>query len=346
MNHIPKTFVSIIIPARNESKNIRACLESVCRQRYPSDLFEILIVDDASTDDTAQVVGQYIREHTECSIKLISLPFDKHHAKKYALETGISNSKGELIVTLDADCTIGNQWLESVAFYYEEKKARMIVMPVQMEAKTSFFSNIQALEFMALIASSAGSLGWSRPLMCNGANLAFSREAFDLIGGYSSNHQISSGDDMFLMFNIQKRFGNKAVHFLKNNAAVAFTEASPTLDAFVHQRLRWTSKSKTYSNSWVISIAIIVFLMNLSLLTSWIFFFTSLCSLHVVIIILVSKTLFDFLLLFSFANYFKQRKPFWTYIPAVFIIPIYTVLIGLLGNIIPSKWKGRRVSAV
>ncbi len=346
INKSLNVFASIIIPARNESNNIRQCIESICNQNHSSESFEIIIVDDASIDDTKFQVESLIREYHNFNFKLISLPFNEHQGKKNAIEQGILASIGELIITLDADCLVGKQWLSHIVSYYREKQPKMIVLPVNIEANHSFFSNIQSLEFMGLIASSAGSLGCNLPLMCNGANLAYPREAFELSGSYSSNQKIASGDDMFLMFGIQKKFGKASVHFLKNLEVIARTQASPTLKSLINQRLRWTSKSKAYTNPWVIFVALIVFISNLVIILSWVFPFINLITLNEAIFLLSFKASFDFILLFTFARYYKQKKTLWFYLPGVFLIPVYTFLIAIFGNIIPSKWKGRRVSAL
>ena len=341
---VPTVFCSIIIPARNEEDCIIRCIETLFIQNFPSHLFEIIVVDDVSTDGTAELVKQFIQNNVIRNITLISLSKEESESKKFAIEKGIFKSKGELIITLDADCIVGKDWLRNIGSYFQEKTPEMIVLPVFISPAKNIFAGLQAVEFLGLIASSAGSLGARMPLMCNGANLAFTRKAFLEVGGYSSNQNITSGDDVFLMFSIQKKYGKSAIHFLNSNAAAAYTHAATTIQSFVNQRLRWTSKSKAYKNPWVIFVAFLVLLINLSIIISLVLFFFNVFTIMETIALFTMKSAIDFFLLLLFASNYKKYSILWYFIPAAFILPIYSVIIGFLGNIIPSKWKGRRVS--
>jgi glycosyltransferase involved in cell wall biosynthesis len=125
------TKISIIIPARNEEENIGYCLQSIIEQSYPAHLFEVLVVDDHSTDNTAAIIKSYASNN----VKLISLKDylsanEINSYKKKAIEISIQQSNGELIVTSDADCIFPKNWLTSIASFYESKRPAFIVMPV------------------------------------------------------------------------------------------------------------------------------------------------------------------------------------------------------------------------
>src|SRR5689334_6235569 len=115
---IQQTRISIIIPARNEEKNIGALLDSLQQQTYPKELTEIIVVDDNSSDQTVIVIHQYP------GIKLLQLKEDAINSyKKKAIETGIAASSGELVVTTDADCIVGPEWLRTIVDRYTSKSA-------------------------------------------------------------------------------------------------------------------------------------------------------------------------------------------------------------------------------
>ena len=120
--NIPEETVSVIIPFRNESKNILESLRSLENQDYPKDRFEVIYVNDFSEDDSLEKI---METEKSCNIKVISVPeySSKAALKKRAIQFGIENSKGEIIITTDCDCTHDSQWLKTMLSYYDEKTA-------------------------------------------------------------------------------------------------------------------------------------------------------------------------------------------------------------------------------
>ncbi|MDD5570913.1 MAG: glycosyltransferase, partial [Bacteroidales bacterium] len=163
-NH--NTFASIIIPVRNEEENIMECLKSIIEQTYPKELFEIIVVDDNSTDSTVEKV-----KAINSGIKLIELKNEKSF-KKEAIQEGIKQAKGELIITTDGDCIAGELWLENIISFYEKEKPKMMILPVVYHNEKNIFEKIQSLEFLSLIGSAGASALLMNPVLCNGANLA------------------------------------------------------------------------------------------------------------------------------------------------------------------------------
>jgi cellulose synthase/poly-beta-1,6-N-acetylglucosamine synthase-like glycosyltransferase len=196
LNFKPATKISIIIPARNEEQNIANCLQSIINQSYPQELFEVLVVDDHSTDNTAAIVLSYQQQN----IKLITLKdFVAANAinsfKKKAIEIAIGQSTGELMVTTDADCIAPANWLQTIAAFYQEKKPSFIVMPVAINYSNKFIEMFQAVDFMTLQGITAASVNKKIHSMCNGANLAYTKKAFNDVNGFTGIDSIASGDD-------------------------------------------------------------------------------------------------------------------------------------------------------
>jgi len=207
--------VSLIIAVRNEAGNIKNLLNSLICQDYPKHLLEIIIVDDHSTDHTSQMLNEiYVNQKGVKNLTFLTLSKENEIGKKAALDFGIQMSTGELIVITDADCTTKNNWITTLASFYIQKKPQMILGPVSINHNKSFFSKLQALEFMSLISSAAGSCNAGFPLLANGANMAFTKQAYIDCGGFSGNMHYPSGDDMFLMIGIKRKFGTKAIRFL------------------------------------------------------------------------------------------------------------------------------------
>ncbi len=343
-NHIdPNTFVSIVIPARNESKSIVACIESLMAQNYSRAWFEVIVIDDHSTDDTPLLLNKLKSSSGSMNLHNLSMSINTVSSKKNALDFGISKANGTIIITLDADCVVGENWLSNIVSYYQSFAPKMMVLPIFLNSNSLIFSKLQSLEFMSLIAASAGSLGQHKPLMCNGAGLVFERSAFEKVGGYQSNLHIPSGDDIFLMHEIKREYGSHSIHFIKNPDVLVRTHASSTFKEFISQRLRWTSKSKHYRDPWIIFVAIIVLLTNLGILYSLLRICTGHVEIKFVAVFLALKAAVDFILLYVFASFYQAKKQLWYFFPVFLLLPIYTVLIGILGNVLSFSWKGRRV---
>ena len=175
-----KTRVSIIIPARNEEKNILHCLNAIAQQTFPKELREIIVVDDKSDDGTAAVASVWIANH---SINAKNISPESGIGKKNALNAGIKISGGELIVTTDADCVMGKDWLSTIVCYYEKYSPDMIAGMVALNQQGNFLSSFQSLELTGLTAIGAAGIYFDKPLLCNGANLAYRKSAFESAGG-------------------------------------------------------------------------------------------------------------------------------------------------------------------
>jgi len=336
--------VSVIVAVRNEAGNIETLLHSLLQQNYPQ--LEIIIVDDYSTDDTKRLLEE-ISENTRTAenLKILSLGKEEGIGKKAALSRGIKSASGELIVITDADCTAGVSWIQSLASFYAEYKPQMILGPVRMADGGTFFGKLQSLEFISLISSAAGSCNAGFPLLANGANIAFTRSAFESCGGFKGNMQYPSGDDMFLMMNIKRKFGANSIRFLRSEEALVSTPATTELRPFIQQRLRWVSKSRGYTDPSLIMASILVFLANFWLIATA---FSALFlpgHLKFFLLLFLVKLLVDIPLMLSFARFQRSVKLLLLFPFMELLNAAYTVVIGIAGNFGKYEWKGRKVSA-
>lgn len=347
------TKISIVIPARNEALNIQACIDSILNQTYPKNLFEIIVVDDFSTDNTAVLVQAYAL----ANVRLIALK-DYVEAnsinayKKKAIETGILYASGDLVVTTDADCIVQPTWLQTIAAFYEEKNAAFIAMPVRYYGNKNFLEIFQALDFMTLQGITGASVHKKFHSMCNGANLAYSKKIFYEVGGFNGIDNIASGDDMLLMHKIFKH-SPKKVFFLKSPCIIVDTLPMPTVKQFFNQRIRWASKADKYDDKRIIVVLVMVYFFNGLLLAlpiivlfsnphfSLLTFHFSLITFWVALVAL--KTLVELIFLYPVAKFFKQQKLLWWFPVAQPFHILYTVIAGWLGKFGSYQWKERRV---
>jgi cellulose synthase/poly-beta-1,6-N-acetylglucosamine synthase-like glycosyltransferase len=190
--------ISVIIPVRNEESSIEMLLTDLLQQKKQQSEYEILVIDDHSTDQTAVIAKNLTK--TIANLTVLELP-TKTTGKKNAIHLGIKHSHFQYIITLDGDTRVGENWLPSICWYLQAHNPSMLVMPVTFTDNRNLFSKMQSIEFMSLVGSGAGAIGMKQPIFCNGANLAFKKESYYQ---YHSNPCIPSGDDTLLLLNIKK----------------------------------------------------------------------------------------------------------------------------------------------
>ncbi len=340
----PTTKISIIIPARNEESNIANVLANLLEQNFPPELFEIIVIDDFSHDRTPEIVTSFQTKNIRLLHLKDYLKPDEiiQSYKKKALEIGIRHSIGELIITTDADCRMNINWLQTMVSFYEEKRCHMVVAPVLIDHDKNFFQKFQALDLVGLIGITGATLQLNFPTMCNGANLAFRKQSFYEVNGYEGISEKTSGDDMLLMHKMAKRW-KRGVLFLKHNDAVVSTQAQRSILSFLKQRIRWTSKSEAYKGVQIILNLLAVLLFNFSILVSFAISFFSPDFLLLFLIQFVTKVIMDFAFLSQATNFFNRKNLMWIFLPAEILHVIYIVTVGIAGNFLPVKWKGRLV---
>lgn len=191
--------VTVIVPARSEEAHIRACLTDLLRQDYPQEFFHLIMVDDGSEDGTAPIAAELATQHPNLTVMRA-----KGAGKKQALQQVIDATESELIATVDADCRIAPTWLSTMVAAQQQDMASMVLGPVVLTPATGLFQRIQRMEFLAIMGVTGGSAAMGHPVMANGANLLFDRNAFTEAGGYSGSGN-PSGDDVFLMLKMKGR---------------------------------------------------------------------------------------------------------------------------------------------
>jgi poly-beta-1,6-N-acetyl-D-glucosamine synthase len=341
VSHTPATFISVIVPARNEEKNIGNLLNDLNAQTYPSSLFEVIIMDDHSTDGTAQIVRSYIPSASfRLSLRTAGIPGNLSFKKK-AIEDGISISKGTLIMTTDGDCRLGPEWISTVENFYHHKKAKFISSPVLFN-EGSIFKNLQNMEFASLIGTGAASLNMGMPNMCNGANIAYEKQVFLEVNGFQGNENIPSGDDEFLMHKIFRRYPDK-VSFLKSTSALVYTDAKESLADFFEQRKRWASKWGSYTFLHIKALAIFVFIYNVSLLLGIILTFSGNYPPLLLLIQLIPKIILEAVFISSVLNLSGKRLNPILFLCLQIAYPLYVIAVSMISRIGGYSWKGRTI---
>lgn len=340
----PRTPISVIIPARNEAANIGACVSSIVAQDYPAELIELIVVDDHSEDNTAaiaQAAGQDIVKVV--SLKDLLTDADAVNAyKKRALGAGIKASSGTLIVTTDADCIAPPNWLRLLAACQEQYGAAMIIGPVAYSSSSSLLDVFQSLDFSTMQGITAASHALRLGGMANGANLAFTRAAFDAVDGYSGTEHLASGDDYLLLNKMQQAFPEQ-IAYLKSPDAIVTTTPQPDWSSFLQQRVRWASKSGKYSDHRLTSILMMVYAFNVAFLVLAIAGFWDARLWLAGAAMLVIKTVFELILLYPVARFFGKQRELSLFPLLQPLHIMYIIMAGFLGMRGGYQWKGRRV---
>lgn len=339
------TKVTVIIPARDEAENLPVLLKALQAQTYPAALLEIIIIDDFSTDDTAGVVTRFPAENVQL-LKMsdhLSTNERLNSYKKKAIAMAISRASGGLIVTTDADCVMGPKWIETIVQFYEKYQPKFIAAPVSFYKERNFFMKLQSLDFMTMQGITGAAAQLKAGTMCNGANLAYEKSAFNDVGGFTGIDNIASGDDMLLMYKIYSAYPD-GVMYLKSEEAIVRTLPVDTLKGFMNQRIRWSSKADKYEDKRITWVLLLVYLFNASLLVLGIVALVSPSWWPSFLILLLLKVTLELYFLVPVARFFRKTSLLLWFIPGqLFHIP-YIVLAGWLGKFGSYQWKGRQVN--
>lgn len=334
-------FVTVIVPFRNEEKNIINCLKSLSAQSFPKNSYEVIFIDDNSDDSSFELLDRISKEE---NFVLLKSPYSSHSRahKKKAISYAIESSKGDIIITTDADCTHGKFWLQTMTNSFDSNTA-FVSGPVEFNSNGGTFQELQKLEFSSLILVGAGLIGINNPIICNAANLGFRKKVFEEVGGYDDNITLSSGDDEFLMQKIH-RTTNYSIKFCSHSEAIANTVPNESIDQFYQQRKRWASKGFHYVDKNIVLMLILIFLFYLSIpvqiiagfILNKVFFITVLFS-------LIIKFLIEYKIVIIEGKHLFNKIPEKAFLLAeLFHIP-YIIISGLSGVFGNYKWKGRKI---
>lgn len=338
-------FFSVIIPARNEREHIGALLNALSNQHFSPVRFEVLLIDDHSEDDTV-AIARAIGAALPLSLRIISLKEEESEGfemkgKKRALQKGITAARGEIIVTTDADCVMGEDWLQSIHDYFVSKGAKMLVGPVTYHTAENLFGQLQIIEFAALVGTGAVSLGFGQPNMCNGANLAFEKQAFERVGGYKDNMHIPSGDDEFLLQKIYKQFPQQ-VFFNANPKGIVATYPAENIKSFVAQRKRWGGKWRLHKSLSVKLLALFIFFFHLVLLVSLVWTIFGELNPYMFAGTFLIKSAFEYFFLKRVLHHLGKPLYFKHFVFLQAIYSLYILVLGMLANSGTFEWKGRK----
>ncbi len=323
--------ITVIVPFHNEESVLDNCLRSIVNQKIQTGLVEIIAINDHSTDNSVHIASKYAEKYMR--VQLINAT---ERGKKQALLQAISEAKGDIIVTTDADCTHHEHWLMHIAAYFTEYSPKLLAGGVKYRNADSIFQKFQQMELLSYVTSGAGAIGINHAIMCNGANMAFSKSAFNEFED-PYNLKYLSGDDVFLLHAMKKKYNND-IHFIKSEETVVETQSSKTFKEYVRRKARWASKAKGYYDNDTKFTGAVVLAVNLLLVCGILAIPFKIVFYIPVLVILGVKTATDWHFLKQSANLFKSvnllsLSPYFELIHA--FIVAYSAVVGFYSK---KRW--------
>lgn len=331
---------SILIPFRNEAHNLPQLIRSLKEINYPKHLFEIIFIDDQSTDGSAALVKKEI-PNSKIATQLITNQNPGSSPKKEALKLGIEYAQNDWILTTDADCTVPQNWLLAYHSMITKKVSKMIAGPVCYYQPKSFFEEFQLLDFMSLQGVTIGAFGLGKPLLCNGANLCYQKALYYEINGFEGNLHLSSGDDIFLLEKAIKKYP-ESLDYLKTKDAIVYTSTQQSLKDLIQQRIRWAKKSSAYTNIINKGLGLLVFGMNAIIVLCTILWIFEVLDWTLFLAVWTTKLFVDLLCIASALKFFGQIHYLRSFIISSMFHPLFVFCIVVMTFFSNYTWKQRQ----
>lgn len=326
-------FVSVVVPARNEEANIEQCVRSLAASDYLPERFEIIVVNDRSSDRTGEVLAGLQQEISNLIVH--NATDDRANTnlqgKPRAVHQGIMRSKGEFVLMTDADCTVPPTWISAIAHTFQNPRIGLIASYTLAKGKR-IFDYLQMHEWLINNTMASAGVGLGQPLGCFGNNLSVRRSVYDALGGYP-NIRFSLTEDLALLQAVTSA-GYEARYICAHETQIT-TLPCPDVAAFIKQHHRWVNGGKALG--WRAAVFVI------TSLSMWIGIIASLltASWLALGILYFARTLADMLL--SYPAYKEMRitnHVLWMPLvePFFLLVELMTPFLGLKSRV---EWKGQ-----
>ena len=354
----PQASFSIVVAFRDEEKHLLALLKSLSLLDYPTESYEIFLVDDGSTDASVAIISEFKKNEGLKNLFILENFRQSVSPKKDAIRTALSCAKHDWILTTDADCIVPKQWLQAFNTIIKHNDPELIAAPISLlkPSKLNLLYHFESLDVHSLLGATIGAFGLGLPFMANGANLCYRKASFLLLKGFNGNDHIASGDDIFMLEKFQKSFPSQ-VMYLKHRDALVKTSAQEDWAGLFSQRIRWAAKATGYSAVFPKVVGVVVFLTNLTLILvvlgflallfngflsgeGWAIFAKAKFSL--LLFFIFWKLIIDAFLIWKGLVFTDSKKDFTYYPIGALLYPFVTVYVALRAFTGTYHWKGRQ----
>lgn len=317
-----------------------------CLEAQTFQAFELILVDDFSTDNSKDIASDVLKNSTlNSQIMQLSkhLPEENEFLpnKKKGIALAIEYAKAEIILLTDADCVFDPHWIDSTLRFYNQNNIEMGSGPVVFHHCHTMLEKFQQIDLIAMMALTKWTIKYRIPVLSNGANMIFSKKAFFEVNGYEGNEIISSGDDVFLLQKFMQ--DGRKINFIEQVESIAYTKPAETFTLFFHQRIRWAGKSLSYKNRGIQVCLFSIYACNLGIITCLLLGILGFIPCWIFAVCFMLKLSIDFIIIYPQAMFFKKRKvllgmPLWEIMHIV-----YVVTIGFLSLKKSYIWKERSI---
>jgi len=338
-----KVAFSILIPFRNEEKHLFRLLDSISKIEYSKELFEVILINDASSDNSLNEISRFTDANSKFDLIVIDNQRQSKSPKKDAINTAIAVAKHDWIITTDADCTVPKTWLLAFNSFIAKETPVFIAAAVVYRKQKGFLHEFQQMDWNSLTAMTMGSFGNHSPMLCSGANLCYSKQKFLEIEGFKGNDHIASGDDVFLVNKMQKHFKSQTV-FMNATEAIVTTSGVSTWRELINQRVRWASKTGNVPNRKFQVIGLGVFAMNLAIVILVVLSIFNSKTLLFLINAFFIKLLVDSVLLYKTTKNLNDNMNFSFWFWSSLFYPFFSIWVVFASLFTKYEWKGREFS--
>jgi len=236
-----KPPVSIIIAAKNEENNLLRFLPQILEQNYPE--FEVIVIDDASTDNTAVVFEQFKAKYSNLRTTFIPQGTKNLSSKKLAITLGVKAAKYDILLFTDADCyPESNEWIAQMIQGFKPETEFVLGYGAYLK-KDGFLNRLITYDTLFIAMQYMGMAIAQKPYMGVGRNMAYRKETFFNLKGFSSNLNILSGDDDLL---VNKGCTKKNTNIEISKKSITWSEPETKFKNWYYQKVRHISSSAKY----------------------------------------------------------------------------------------------------
>ncbi len=326
--------VSIVVCARNEEEAIGKCIESLIAQDYPMDKMEVIVVDDRSTDATADIIKRYITQSPIVKILQITDTSTLYPGKVNALIQGIKNAKGEIVILTDADCRVPKKWVREYITWFDDDVG--MVSSITALEPNKLFDEVHSLEMVQVLALGMAGINYGIPTSVIGNNLSIRKRTYEDVGGYE-NIPFSVTEDLALFQAVWKT--KWKVRFKANADLTVLTDSTPNLRAWWRQKHRWVQGGKAVGLMGYIIVAlgyIGIASIILVILSS---------NIKTIIIGIALKIIGDLLIILPTLTSIRQLRSLIFILPYQIYMTYFLCCIPILLAQKNIRWKGHIYSA-
>lgn len=327
--------ISVIVCAKNESENLKKFIPSILQQKYSN--FELIIINDASTDDTLEVIEGF--QHIDPRVKLVNVQNNEAFwgKKKYALTLGIKKAKNPYLLFTDADCTPETEhWIENMTANFQDEKSIILGYGGYFKEKISFLNKLIRFETLFTAIQYFSYAKWGMPYMGVGRNLAYTSTEFYEQNGFATHLHVRSGDDD-LFVNQAATGENTAICFDKES--ITRSLPNTTFKGWYNQKRRHVSTAKLYKPKHK-------FLLGTFFITQFLFWILVIGLLifqiywEIVLVIFLLRLLVQYMVFWKSAKKLNELDVVWL-VPVLDFFLVFLQLGIFSTNIVskPSTWK-------